>query len=154
MQEIVRAGNGKEIIGGFKKILLMSVGKREGTSFRKNDQIREMFEGSPAFSEIFMELATNAAAGAEFVNGVIPRELTKQVEDSKAKLAQEMKDKINAMASVGTAGEEAALLLESVPVSEENLENIQAASAIPDFSSMTPEEFHACRSLRSTTRPE
>jgi hypothetical protein len=123
MQEIIKAGNGKEIIAGFKRILLLSVGKRRGQSFVKNQEIREEFEGSPAFSELFMELATNAQAGAEFVNGVIPKGLAEQVQGQLP------------LPPVET----------EVPVSQENIENIEAAAQMPDFSTMTPEEFAAWR---------
>lgn len=132
MEQIVRAGNGKEIIAGFKKILLMSIGKRRGVSFVKNDQIREEFEGSPAFSEIFMELATNASAGAEFVNNVIPKNLADQV---KGQLPL----------PTPSEAEVREVLAPEVPVSQENLENIEAAAATPDFASMSPEEFAAWR---------
>lgn len=32
-----------------------------------------------AYSELFMELATNADAAAEFVNGIVPGDISKQV---------------------------------------------------------------------------
>lgn len=125
MQEIVKAGNGKEIIAGFKRILLMSVGKRRGQSFVKNQEIREEFEGSPAFSELFMELATNAQAGAEFVNGVIPAGLAKQVE--------------------GQLPLEPAQVPDIPTPIETTVEDIQVTPPQPDFASMSPEEFAAWR---------
>jgi hypothetical protein len=128
MQDIIKAGNGKEIIAGFKRILLMSVGRRKGNSFIKNDEIREEFEGSPAFSELFMQLATDAQAGAEFVNAVIPKDLAQQVQGQLP------------LPTVETQTVE--LPQPEVPVSAENMENIQAALP-PDFTKMSAEEFEA-----------
>lgn len=121
MQKIIEKEDGKKIIAGFKTILLMAVGERRGNSFVKNDQIREMFEGSPAFSEIFMEFATNAEAGAEFINGVIPKDLAEA--GSKTELAQKMKAKIDSMG------------VKDVPLPLE--------IPTPDFASMTTEQFEA-----------
>ena len=36
------------------------------------------FEQTPAYSEIFMELATDADAGAAFINGILPADLIKE----------------------------------------------------------------------------
>ena len=38
----------------------------------KSDEIRQNFECSEAYSELFMELATNSDAAAEFVNSLLP----------------------------------------------------------------------------------
>lgn len=79
MQRIIAANNGKQILAGFKYIILKAYGIRDGSSFMKSDDIRARFEGSPAYSELFMELATDAQAGAAFVNAVVPRDLAAQV---------------------------------------------------------------------------
>lgn len=132
MQDIIKAGDGKQIIAGFKRILLMSVGKRKGNSFIKNEEIREEFEGSPAFSELFMQLATDAQAGAEFVNAVIPQSLAQQVQ-GQLPLTPPVEE----------------VALPEVSVSQENIENVEAAAAQPllaaDFAAMSPEEFEAWR---------
>lgn len=123
MQDIIKAGDGGQIIAGFKKILLMSVGKRRGNSFIKNQEIREDFEGSPAFSELFMQLATDAQAGAEFVNAVIPKDLSKQVQGQLPLPTAEP---------------------EPTPAVEENKLDSQAAQLTPEqLSTMTPDEIVA-----------
>lgn len=80
MQKIIADENGKEIIAEFKKIVLMSYGKKspDGKRFVKNQQLRDEFESSEAYSTLFMELVTNADSAAEFVNGIIPANLAEK----------------------------------------------------------------------------
>lgn len=82
---IVAAQDGKEIIEVFDELLRMSYGTRtpEGR-FVRNQTMTEEFMGSEAYSALFMELVTDAAASAEFVNAIIPQGL----EQAAAKLKQ------------------------------------------------------------------
>jgi len=74
LQRIVAAQDGKSIIAEFKNILLTSYGQKsaDGKRFIKNQQLREEFESTEAYSTLFIELVTNADAAVEFINGVIP----------------------------------------------------------------------------------
>ena len=74
LQKIIDAEDGKAIIAEFKKIILGAYGKKsdDGKRFIKNQQLREEFESSEAYSTLFMELVTNAEAAAQFVNGIVP----------------------------------------------------------------------------------
>lgn len=74
LQRIVAAQDGKSIIAEFKNILLTSYGQKseDGKRFIKNQQLREEFESTEAYSSLFIELVTNADAAVEFINGVIP----------------------------------------------------------------------------------
>lgn len=72
LTKVSESKDGKLIIGTMKDLILRSYGIREGNRFRKNAQIREEFESSEAFSELFMELATNAESAAAFVVGIMP----------------------------------------------------------------------------------
>jgi hypothetical protein len=74
LQSIVDAEDGKSIIAEFKKIILSAYGKRsdDGRRFIKNQDLRDEFESTEAYSVLFMELVTNTDAAVEFVNGVIP----------------------------------------------------------------------------------
>lgn len=77
LQKIVESNNGKDIIEEFKKLLLMSYGKKsaDGKRFIKTQELREEFLSSEAYSTLFMELVTDAAAAAAFVNGIVPKNL-------------------------------------------------------------------------------
>jgi hypothetical protein len=85
LQRIVDAEDGKAIIAEFKNIILGSYGKRsiDGKRFIKNQQFREEFESSEAYSTLFMELVTDTDAAIEFINGVIPAGMAEEA----AKLA-------------------------------------------------------------------
>lgn len=71
-----------EIVKIIKHILLKSYGEKspDGKRFVKNDELREAFEQSPAYDTLYMELATNAEAAAQFFNGLLPASISSQVE--------------------------------------------------------------------------
>lgn len=77
LEAIVEAEDGKQIIAEMKNIVLKAYGVRsqDGKRFIKNERLREEFESTEAYSVLFMELVTNAGAAAEFINGVIPKDL-------------------------------------------------------------------------------
>lgn len=79
LEKILQENDHKQIIEYFKKIVLMSYGKKslDGRQFVKSDEIRQEFASTAAYSEIFMELATDADAASAFVNGIMPRKLSK-----------------------------------------------------------------------------
>jgi hypothetical protein len=82
LKKIIDSMDGKAIIAEFKKIVLGSYGKRspDGKRFIKNDALREEFESSEAYSVLFMELVTDAAAAANFVNGIIPQGMVEEAQ--------------------------------------------------------------------------
>lgn len=79
---INRISNTQEIpalIEIFKDIILKSYGEKsaDGKKFMKiDDQGKPLsvgFSQTEAYSNLFMELATNPEAAADFVNGIIPK---------------------------------------------------------------------------------
>lgn len=78
IRRIVAAQDGKQIIATFKDLILRAYGEKspDGKRFVKNDALRESFAQTEAYSQLFMELATNAEAASAFVNGIIPTALT------------------------------------------------------------------------------
>ena len=85
LAKIGESNDGAKIIEWFKKIVLISYGEKspDGKRFVKNQELRDSFASSEAYSELFMELATNAKAASEFMNGVVPKDLAKDVADAK-----------------------------------------------------------------------
>ena len=77
---IVAANNGEEIIENFKKIILLAYGEKsaDGKRFVKNQEIRESFAATEAYSELFFSLATDANVAAEFMRGIIPAKLLEE----------------------------------------------------------------------------
>ena len=80
LQRIAKAQDSKAIITAFKQLVLDSYGVKspDGRRFIKNDELREEFEQTNAYPEIFMELASDAEKAAEFVNGIMPNEPIKK----------------------------------------------------------------------------
>lgn len=79
LEKIVQENDQKLIIEYFKKIVLDSYGIKslDGRQFQKSDEIRAAFASTAAYSDIFMELATDSDAASAFVNGIIPKSLEK-----------------------------------------------------------------------------
>lgn len=74
INRIVAARDGKLIIETFKDVILRAYGEKspDGRRFIKNDEVRDSFTQTEAYSKLFMELATDAAAAGEFINGIVP----------------------------------------------------------------------------------
>ena len=79
LKKIVETEDMPQIIKIFKQLLLKSYGiiSDDGKRFIKNDVLSEAFSQTEAYSELFMELASNPDAAAAFVNGVIPADMSK-----------------------------------------------------------------------------
>ena len=75
--KITQSNNGAEIIKLFKELILSSYGRKsdDGKRFIKSDEEANASSQTEAYSELFMKLATNAEAAAEFVNGIVPKQL-------------------------------------------------------------------------------
>ena len=74
INRIVAAKDGKQIVHTFKDLILRAYGEKspDGKYFIKNDEVRARFSQTEAYSKLFMELATDAKAAADFVAGIIP----------------------------------------------------------------------------------
>ena len=81
LKAIVDAKDGAKIIEYFKKIILMSYGERsaDGRRFIKSQELSDSFSHTEAYSQLFMELATDAASATAFVNGIMPSDLAEEV---------------------------------------------------------------------------
>ena len=77
LKRIVAAKDAPSIIKQFKDLVLRAYGIKsdDGRRFIKNDEIREAFSQTEAYSIIFMELATDDKAAAAFVNGIFPADM-------------------------------------------------------------------------------
>ena len=78
IRRIVAAQDGKQIINTLKDIVLRAYGVKspDGKRFIKNQEVRDAFEQTEAYSQLFMELATNADRAADFFNAIIPAPAT------------------------------------------------------------------------------
>lgn len=76
---IVAAEKRSDIIATMKRIIGMSYGVKsgDGKRFMKSPEMLEEFKSTAAYEALFTELATDASAAAEFINGIIPGDLGK-----------------------------------------------------------------------------
>lgn len=70
-----------QIMGIFKDLILKSYGVKspDGKRFIKSDELSKEFSQTEAYSELFMELASNADAASEFINGIVPVEAKQEL---------------------------------------------------------------------------
>lgn len=90
LQKIIDSKEVKQIKDYFKWIVLKAYGEKseDGRRFMKSPEITKAFEETQAYSDIWMDLAYNEDAAAEFVNGIMPKKLLAEAEKSnKAPLA-------------------------------------------------------------------
>lgn len=89
LKRIIAADNLPELIKIFKKLICMSYGviSPDGRRFIKNDEVLKNFTETEAFSQLYMELSTDAKAASEFVNGIIPADM--KVDDAAIEAARE-----------------------------------------------------------------
>ena len=82
LQRITETQDRAAIIEAFQEIVLMAYGERseDGKRFIKNDQMREEFKQMAAYDALFMELAMDDKKAAEFVTGILPKDLGEAVQ--------------------------------------------------------------------------
>lgn len=87
LQKVVAAQDAPSIIKVFKDLVLKAYGEKspDGKRFVKSEEISTAFSQTEAYSQIFMELATDSKAAAAFVNGIVPADMQADA----AKLASE-----------------------------------------------------------------
>lgn len=91
LQRIVSEQDQPQLIRMFKDLIIRSYGKKsdDGKRFIKNEQLSEEFTQTEAYNILFMELATDAEKAANFVNGIIPKELNVS-EEAKAEFLRSL----------------------------------------------------------------
>jgi hypothetical protein len=75
LNKIITEKDGARIISSFKEIVLKAYGEKspDGKRFIKGKEIADAFAQTEAYSNLFMELATDAEAASAFVNGIVPK---------------------------------------------------------------------------------
>lgn len=82
IEEIIKTKDVPKIMEIFKKIISASYGKKspDGRRFMKSQEILDEFMQTEAYSNLFMELSSNADVAADFIKGIIPNDLRKEYE--------------------------------------------------------------------------
>ena len=80
IKRIVKTQDGPKIIEIFKEIILKAYGEKseDGRRFIKSKELSEAFSQTNAYSNLFMELSMDDKAAAEFINGIVPPEMSEQ----------------------------------------------------------------------------
>lgn len=81
IERIVEEQDNAKILEMFKNIILKSYGVKssDGDRFIKTPEQTLAFSQTEAYSELFMELASNAEAAAAFINGILPKMPSKPI---------------------------------------------------------------------------
>jgi len=87
IQKIVNTKDMPSLIKIFKQLILKSYGEKsaDGRRFIKSEQLSTEFTQTPAYSELFMELATDEKAAADFINAIVPQEVSEKSKELAAK---------------------------------------------------------------------
>ena len=75
IEKIVASKDAPAIIKIFKDLVLKAYGEKspDGKRFIKSEELSTAFSQTEAYSQLFMELATDADAASKFINGIIPQ---------------------------------------------------------------------------------
>lgn len=89
IEKIIAEKNVPKLVEIFKDLILKSYGEKslDGKRFIKNKELTEEFTQTEAYSNLFMELSTDADAAAAFVNGIIPSDLAVQAQNAQERLS-------------------------------------------------------------------
>ena len=81
LTRIVEANDGPALTKVFKDFILKAYGEKsaDGRRFMKSEEISTAFAQTEAYSQLFMELATNDKAASEFINSIVPTKYSQQI---------------------------------------------------------------------------
>ena len=81
IRKIIDAKNTPELIKLVKDIIIKSYGEKsaDGKRFIKSKELTEEFMQTEAYSELYIELATNDIAAADFIFGILPTSISDQL---------------------------------------------------------------------------
>ncbi len=97
IQNIINAQDTPAIVKLFKELVLKAYGEKtpDGKRFIKSEELSKAFSETEAYSILFMELATDADAASDFVNGITPSidEKEQRIEELKKQFVEVKKEK-------------------------------------------------------------
>ena len=94
LKRLIETQNGKEIMAIVKEIILRAVGKRssDGKHFLRNDEIRDDFRQTEAFSQLFEELVMDGEKALDFIASAVPFDVGEKMRADMAKETKEADD--------------------------------------------------------------
>lgn len=98
LEHIAKKRNSKEVMETFKDLIWRSYGEKslDGRRFIKSEEVKLNFFETEAYSILYTELVTDAKKASEFINGIIPQDLAKEIQkivsENPEGIPDEMKD--------------------------------------------------------------
>lgn len=82
VERAIETGNLPILFMEFKKLVLAAYGERgeDGKSFNKSPEIAEAFTRTAAYDQLFNELTEVPGALQEFLKGIMPKDVTAQID--------------------------------------------------------------------------
>ena len=79
-QRIIDTQDGQGLADQFKFLIQKSYGVKslDGRRFMKGDEVLKNFTETEAYSNFYIELATNSDSAAAFINGIMPKDLVEE----------------------------------------------------------------------------
>lgn len=101
-----------KIMEAFKTIILKAYGEKsaDGRRFIKSPELSEAFSQTEAYSNLYMELITNAEAASAFINGIVPEDIARAAiearkeKENEAAVAEEKPEAVEKVENNGDAG--------------------------------------------------
>lgn len=83
LTNIINSKKGSVIMETFKKILFASYGEKseDGRRFIKSPELSKAFSETEAYNILFQELVLDADKAVEFVNGILPTDISEGIEN-------------------------------------------------------------------------
>jgi hypothetical protein len=90
IRRIIKENDPAKLVTIFKNIILKSYGEKspDGKRFIKSQELIDAFTQTEAYSQLFMELSTDADKASEFINGILSSLSDLKVIDNKDSVAQ------------------------------------------------------------------
>lgn len=81
LEKIISAKDVPALSKMFKDLILKSYGVKspDGRRFIKSEELSTEFSQTPAYSQLYVDLALDSEKAARFVNGIFPRDLVDQI---------------------------------------------------------------------------
>lgn len=93
INKIIDAKETSKLIKLFKDLVFKAYGEKseDGRRFIKSKEISKAFSETVPYSDIFMELATDDIAAANFINGILPSDIAEELKKDEKKSKKESK---------------------------------------------------------------
>ena len=87
VHNIINAQDVPTLMTIFKDIILKAYGEKsaDGKRFIKSEEISKAFSETEAYSNLYMELVTDSKAAANFITGLVPKEIGEKAKIEMAK---------------------------------------------------------------------